>query len=1085
MAASTSFKQECPSCEAMVPIKDTSLIGRKIDCPKCKFQFKVEAPPDSAEKEEAAETVTNGKASADKITTGKPADTKTNPAKSVDTKVASQKLADGKATNGKTGASKTTKDKAIEDKVTTKPAAKAAPVAKNGKPGAKKSKTDENGASPKKKKGDKKVEKKGGMSRVLILGGVLGVVAVIGLMVGGFFLFFGKKSNKNTTDNKTTSNTPAKGASTSGGDATKKDGGDKKDPSKENVAELSNETDVSNLLPNDTAMVVSLNIPAILKSSLRSAAFTTPGAFQDSSFPGEFGFPLEDVQRVIHAYVPAQRAAGESPRWSGVFSVMRTKKAIARDKLLAGLKLDPQATMSGKPVDLVKAHLDSLSTYLVKGNVPQDGCYLHMLDEYTLVFANKPVMETFLANKDKPEYYLTPKPKPAPPPETKKPDKGPSKGPTTTTPPPPATKPTNRPMSAGPHSSSGLATLENKTVGDETPLEDAGMEPGAGLVRYQKPEPRAKDKDSDPKPKTTTPGPMDPKPTDPDIKGTKTMTTGPSGSNPAPGPSGSNPTPGPSGPPPVPAGAASWLTVKPALKNVLDKVERPNHSALFVVASSGDSPLAMAIGQRLLDLIPSNGFGPHSDKVIRTRTETLRAVNWAALSLSTLYERQLLANVVIDGQVEQKAEIEKAVRFVGALAPFFVKSALELDIHGLSEQGESEPKNPNNRPGPETGPRIGPMTGGQTDGKTQPDANKNKDGSLTLRVENALVLTLDLNLENKPAYSFILEKLGEFCVQLKSQTELIDPRSHVHQLAAALEAYVQDRKAFPRGTVDRPAGGRKVSYPPDERLSWMTELLTAKSSKQAPFLGHGSYSKLLFDPNQSWRDKPNVLLGMMIVPEYLARTKFDQVAQIRYGLTSAPIAVTHFVGMSGVGYDAAEYRADDAAAAKKIGIFGYDRITKLADVPNPDKTIALIQVRPELAGPWVAGGGSTVRGVSDDPKDVAIEPFVCMEHNGAPGTVVVMADGKVRFIPKSIANNDFIALCAINADKPSANIDAIAPLYTGETNVLKSGPAPADAKPADGKPVDGKPTESKPMESKPMESKPADGKPTDARPMSK
>ena len=46
MASQTSFKQQCPSCEAMVPIKDSSLVGSKIDCPKCKYRFVVEDPGD-------------------------------------------------------------------------------------------------------------------------------------------------------------------------------------------------------------------------------------------------------------------------------------------------------------------------------------------------------------------------------------------------------------------------------------------------------------------------------------------------------------------------------------------------------------------------------------------------------------------------------------------------------------------------------------------------------------------------------------------------------------------------------------------------------------------------------------------------------------------------------------------------------------------------------------------------------------------------------------------------------------------------------------------------------------------------------
>src|SRR5437870_4105992 len=60
MAASTSFKQQCPSCEAMVPIRDPNLIGRKIDCPKCKYRFVVEEPADSTQDEAPAKPAKKG-----------------------------------------------------------------------------------------------------------------------------------------------------------------------------------------------------------------------------------------------------------------------------------------------------------------------------------------------------------------------------------------------------------------------------------------------------------------------------------------------------------------------------------------------------------------------------------------------------------------------------------------------------------------------------------------------------------------------------------------------------------------------------------------------------------------------------------------------------------------------------------------------------------------------------------------------------------------------------------------------------------------------------------------------------------------
>ena len=42
--AGPAFKQECPSCEAQVTIRDASLIGKKVKCPTCKYVFAVAKP---------------------------------------------------------------------------------------------------------------------------------------------------------------------------------------------------------------------------------------------------------------------------------------------------------------------------------------------------------------------------------------------------------------------------------------------------------------------------------------------------------------------------------------------------------------------------------------------------------------------------------------------------------------------------------------------------------------------------------------------------------------------------------------------------------------------------------------------------------------------------------------------------------------------------------------------------------------------------------------------------------------------------------------------------------------------------------
>src|SRR4051794_18829038 len=40
----SAYHEQCPSCEALIPIRDPSLIGRKVACPKCKYHFVVEGP---------------------------------------------------------------------------------------------------------------------------------------------------------------------------------------------------------------------------------------------------------------------------------------------------------------------------------------------------------------------------------------------------------------------------------------------------------------------------------------------------------------------------------------------------------------------------------------------------------------------------------------------------------------------------------------------------------------------------------------------------------------------------------------------------------------------------------------------------------------------------------------------------------------------------------------------------------------------------------------------------------------------------------------------------------------------------------
>src|SRR5262245_6858814 len=81
MATGTGFKQLCPSCEAMVPIRNPNLIGKKVDCPKCKYRFVVEDPNAGSDDEDAKPAKKTKPGAPSNVTAKKPTNGKPGPVK--------------------------------------------------------------------------------------------------------------------------------------------------------------------------------------------------------------------------------------------------------------------------------------------------------------------------------------------------------------------------------------------------------------------------------------------------------------------------------------------------------------------------------------------------------------------------------------------------------------------------------------------------------------------------------------------------------------------------------------------------------------------------------------------------------------------------------------------------------------------------------------------------------------------------------------------------------------------------------------------------------------------------------------------
>jgi hypothetical protein len=963
----------------MVPIKDPSFIGRKIDCPKCKYRFVVEDPGTADEESDVEEAV---------------------PAK--------------RAAKGKAGGTAVTTKRAVNGK--------AATVKK--KPGLKARSDDDDDdeeAAP--------AKKKSGGSMTLILGIGLGGVAIVLLVIGLIVIL---SSGGTTTKPKS----PTGPSTTPAADA----GDDKKDETSVSLV------DITNLLPNEAEAVLSVNVDRLMASALNRAVFASdfsPGGFRQEEFQRRWGFPLGDVSRMVDA-------ANTKDSWH--FGVVRTKpdkpKKLEDLVKALGLVKDVKSPIGDYEFFTVTGDLDSFSRFILMGEKGKKALSFHLYDANTLVFADVGPMQKFLEAKRAPQF-----------------------------------------LSQAPASGS-----DQNNPGTGAPGGMPGMMPGGNMPPGKMP--------ANPGNLPSAPGGQ-PSASGP---GTTTPHGGQPGDTPTP-PSGQPSAPGgtPSGPPGVmppvagqgggmpggmPGGgmpfggnratetpSSSYMTIKPALKLMMDRIEDAKTPGVLSVVQEVHAEDA---------LLKQAEQNEQFESLLRMQ-QNLQELNIVGLSLQQLTTTKLTGAVGIEFKTEEVAKAaDKGLKQVAPLLAGAIGQELGIKIKVGSGQGTGT--GPGMMPGGSgppggMGPGMGPggmygPPGGQTGpggaqyGPPQPGgsgppggmgpgmgpggmgpggmgpggqpADKSDEPSSTintvLKDNKSLIITVDLTLTQN-ASDKIVREAAQGVMRFKGQVDMSSGKSHLHDLAAALKAYTAKTGQFPRGTVDRPPGAERAGlpWPPNQRVSWMAELL--------PYLGGGEYDSLArqIKNDKSWREDENLLTATTLVPYFLAPDYPADTWWVTFPGVAAPVANTHFVGVSGIGPDAAEYAATDPAVAKKLGVFGNDRQTRLSDIKDgPENTIALIQVPADYKAPWLAGGGATIRGV---PETDSIKPFVCVTYQGKRGTYAIMADSKVRFIAETIADKDFQALVTI-AGGEKVDVDALAPVVPGQTAELKAQPLPETAPPA-------------------------------------
>lgn len=473
--------------------------------------------------------------------------------------------------------------------------------------------------------------------------------------------------------------------------------------------------------------------------------------------------------------------------------------------------------------------------------------------------------------------------------------------------------------------------------------------------------------------------------------------------------------PGPGGPAAKPVASKHYLSVSPDIKALLDQVEGKQAPLLSLAAPIRKNALANP-------WLRDNPQLAASAALLQDLT---------GVGLAVQMTEGISASAALRCRNEKVAgDFKRQLQGLLTLAAANAKDLpIELKFTRPQDGGPGRPGFPGAPPGTPPGfpgappgapgaPPVFPGAPGQPPGAAKPGEAENQ-GKVQLDVRSdreTVVLTADWALDEK-AYELLFTQMQPQWIRARGLSDLEQRLPPWHTLAGVAPKYTEKAQAFPRGTFDRGLNTNRGDrpWPPNQRVSWMAELL--------PYLGQDALRRSI-KTDLSWRDPENNNAAISIVREFLDPSYGSSNFFVNFPGMKETVAATHFVGIAGIGLDAAEYPEADAALAKKQGILGYDRVTRLSDVADGlANTMLMVQVPPTYKRPWLAGGGATLQGV---PETKSVAPFVCTQHNGKKGTYALMADGSVRFVADTVSDDVFKAMATMRGGE-SVSLDVDAP----------------------------------------------------------
>lgn len=280
---------------------------------------------------------------------------------------------------------------------------------------------------------------------------------------------------------------------------------------------------------------------------------------------------------------------------------------------------------------------------------------------------------------------------------------------------------------------------------------------------------------------------------------------------------------------------------------------------------------------------------------------------------------------------------------------------------------------------------------GRPDGRGNPLSSKD-DGNGQVKFDNGRLEQQRNGTAPKPP---VVAAVGGIVPKLEPKADNEASEKETAEAGGALEPAVKDWLSdtrVRRGVI--PVGDQRSVI---LQYSWMTQLL--------PYIGRQDlHDRINFE--RSWAEQENLPVAATVIPEFLNPLD-DQETWKGRPLHGA--ALTHFVGVAGVG-DRNVVAGTLPRTDPRAGVFGYEEVAKPEDIEDGLSNTVMVLGAGELAGPWIAGGGATVRGARSPYFD-DVTGFGTKGKE--PGTFAVLADGSTRFISKDVDPRVFRALCTI------------------------------------------------------------------------